>query len=88
MQSLSNIAKIVKRKVGGAIEFIAADDVYAYFVELLSKSDALSQNNKGDYLLIGQYKVYQDNDLYFDADENGRMVEKACATKAKSSAGR
>ena len=77
VQSLSNIAKIVKRKVGGGIEFIAADDVYAYFVELLSKNDALSQNNKGDYLLIGQYKVYQDNDLYFDADEDGKMVEKS-----------
>ena len=73
----SGLARVVRRRVGGEIEFIAADDVYAQLVEILSQSDALNQNNKGDHLLIGQHKVYQDNDLYFDVDESGGKVEKS-----------
>lgn len=78
VKDLSDMAKAVRRNgVGGNVEFVAAGDVYGRFVEILAANNTTSDQNKGDHLLIGPHKVYQDNDIYFDTDENGNKVEKS-----------
>lgn len=74
---LSRLAQKVRNNgVGGPVEFIAAGNVFSKFVELANKNNA---NNviDGDYVKIGKFKVYEDNDSYIDLDSNGNKVTKS-----------
>lgn len=74
---LSKLAQKVKTNgVGGPVEFIAAGNVYSAFVELANKNNS---NNAidGEFVKIGKFKVYEDNDSYIDLDSNGNKVTKS-----------
>lgn len=77
---LSKLAQRVKANgVGGPVEFIAAGDVFSTFVELANKNNA---NNAidGEFVKIGKFKVYEDNDSYIDFDSSGNKIAKSlCA---------
>jgi len=77
---LTRLATIVRKRVGGDIEFIAAADVYAKMVALLEAAKK-EDNVRDGYLMLGSYKVYQDNDSYVDTDASGNKVTKSlCGT--------
>ena len=74
---LSKLAQKIKSNgVGGPVEFIAAGDVFGAFVALANKNNA---NNAidGDFVKIGKFKIFEDNDSYIDIDENGNKVAKS-----------
>lgn len=68
--------QVTRSGVGGSGEFIAASDVYARFADLLTQAKQSDRINDG-YLMIGAYKVLEDNDSYTDLDEGGNKVQKS-----------
>lgn len=76
IQDLSKLAQRPKQKgVGGPVEFVVASDVYSTYVELLTKANQQNMIND-EYLLMGKFKVYEDNDSYIDI-VNGTRVQKS-----------
>ena len=69
-------SQVTRSGVGGPGEFIAAGDVYARFADLLTQAKQSDRINDG-YLMIGAYKVLEDNDSYTDLDEGGNKVQKS-----------
>lgn len=69
-------SQVTRSGVGGSGEFIAASDVYARFADLLTQAKQSDRINDG-YLMIGAYKVLEDNDSYTDLDEGGNKVQKS-----------
>ncbi len=69
-------SQVTRSGVGGPGEFIAAGDVYAQFADLLTQAKQSDRINDG-YLMIGAYKVLEDNDSYTDLDEGGNKVQKS-----------
>lgn len=69
-------SQVTRSGVGGPGEFIAASDVYARFADLLTQAKQSDRINDG-YLMIGAYKVLEDNDSYTDLDEGGNKVQKS-----------
>lgn len=77
VKKLSEIRKLsVDQGVGGPGEFIAAGDVYAKFVDLLADAKQ-SENIHDGYLMVGPYKVLEDNDSYVDVAKNGNKSTKS-----------
>lgn len=77
IQYCSKLAqKIKKQGVGGPVEYVAAADVFSVLVELANKNNAYNTID-GDYVKIGKFKVFEDNDSYIDIDENGNKVAKS-----------
>ena len=76
VQRLSEIKSLtVKQGVGGPGEFIAGSTVYAKLTDLLAA--AMQADNIHDgYLMVGPYKVLEDNDSYVDVATNGTKSTK------------
>lgn len=73
---LSDIRSLVtKQGVGGTGKFIASNAVYARFADILASSK-MSENIKDGYLIIGAFRVEEDNDSYIDVDASGNKVTK------------
>ena len=68
-------SECAKNGVGGPGEFVASSSVYARFAEIVTAAK-VAANIKEDYILIGTYKVYEDNDSYVDKDASGNKVHK------------
>ncbi len=74
---MAKIRKLVTDQgVGGPGEFIAGSEIYAKFVDLLTDAK-LSDNIKEGFLLIGPYKVLEDNDSYVDYSTKGVKTTKS-----------
>ncbi len=76
---LSDMSKRIKGKgVGGPVEFIAASDVFGAMVDVVTAKPNLNAGSIGDgWVMIGQFKVYQDNDSYKDKAADGTEVAKS-----------
>lgn len=82
IKDLSEIkALCTAQGVGGPGEFIAAGDVYAKYIDLLTAAKQ-SENVKDGYLQLGPHKVLEDNDSYVDISKNGTKSTKSiCDSK-------
>ena len=67
---------VVKNGVGGPGEFVVAADVYARFSDLLTKANRPEMIKDG-YLIMGSFKVLEDNDSYYDMDDGGNKITKS-----------
>lgn len=74
---LTKLRKLVTRGVGGPVEFVAAEDVFARYVELLEKAEKKDSIGDG-YLMMGPFKVYQDNDSYVDIVDGAKVTKSLC----------
>lgn len=77
VKKLSEIkALTTKQGVGGPGEFIAGSEVYSKLTDLLA--DAKQAENIHDgYLLVGPYKVLEDNDSYVDVATDGTKTTRS-----------
>ena len=67
---------VVKNGVGGPGEFVVAADVYARFSDLLTQANRPEMIRDG-YLMVGSFKVLEDNDSYYDMDSGGNKITKS-----------
>lgn len=67
---------VTKQGVGGPGEFIASQDVYARFADLLTQAKQSDRIMDG-YLMVGAFRVLEDNDSYTDLDEGGNKVTRS-----------
>lgn len=79
MKILSEMASGIKKNgVGGPVEFIAASDVFGAMIDVVTSKANLNAGSIGDgWVMIGQFKVYQDNDSYIDAASDGKKTAKS-----------
>lgn len=76
---LSEMASGIKKNgVGGPVEFIAASDVFGAMIDVVTSKANLNAGSIGDgWVMIGQFKVYQDNDSYIDVAADGKKTAKS-----------
>ena len=74
---LTKLRRLVNRGVGGPVEFVAAEDLFARYVELLEKADKKESVGDG-YLMMGPFKVFQDNDSYVDIKNGAKVTKSLC----------
>lgn len=76
---LSDLASGIRKKgVGGPVEFIAAGDVFGAMVDVVAAKSNLAAGSIGDgFVMVGQFKVFQDNDSYMDRGSDGKPVAKS-----------
>lgn len=67
---------VVKNGVGGPGEFVVAADVYARFSDLLTQANRPDMIRDG-YLIMGSFRVLEDNDSYYDMDGDGNKITKS-----------
>ena len=69
-------SECTKNGIGGPGEFVASSAVYSRFAELVTNAK-IADAIKDDHILMGSFKVYEDNDFYFDKDANGNKITKS-----------
>ncbi|WP_147613857.1 major capsid protein [Treponema pectinovorum] len=69
--------KLKKNGVGGPVEFIAASNVYAKMLDAVAAKPNLAARIDGESLMVGQFKVFCDNDSYINVDSSGQKTTKS-----------
>lgn len=69
-------SECTKNGVGGPGEVVASSAVYARIAEIITNAK-IADKIKEDYILVGTFKVYQDNDFYYDQDAGGNKITKS-----------
>ncbi len=67
---------VTKNGIGGPGEFVVAGDVYARFSDLLITANRPDMIKDG-YLIVGSFRVLEDNDSYYDLDASGNKISKS-----------
>ena len=62
--------------IGGAVEFIAARNIYKFIVSLTAQQTKFPVTMGADSINIGGYNVLRDNDSYTDVNTSGTSVTK------------